>query len=72
MTEQEFLSELETILNVEELLTFETKLAELEEWDSLAALMFQSTVLKRTKIALKPDALKGAETVADLYAFLPK
>ena len=48
----------------------DTKLAELEEWDSLAALMFQLTVLKRTKIALKPDALKGAETVADLYEFI--
>lgn len=72
MSEQEFLAELEEILNVEEPLTMETKLDELDEWDSLAALMFQSFAFKYMKKTLQPAALKDAQTVKDLYAFFDK
>ena len=72
MDEKEFLSEIEELLNVEEPLTMQTDLKELEEWDSLAALMFQSLVLKKTKTALKPAALKTVTTIGDLYTFLKK
>lgn len=72
MDEKTFLEELEEILNVEEPLTLETRLDDLEEWDSLASLMFQSFVFKRVKVIMKPTDLKNAQTVADLYAFLPK
>lgn len=72
MSEQEFLAELEEILNVEEPLTMETKLDELDEWDSLASLMFQSFVFKKVKVILKPTSLKDEQTVKDLYAFFDK
>lgn len=70
MNEQEFLSELDEILNTEENLTMDTELDTLEEWDSLSALMFQSLVFNRTKTALKPTDLKNAKTVRDLYSFV--
>lgn len=70
MDEKTFLAEMETLLNLEEPLTMETTLTDLEEWDSLAALMFQSFVLKKTKKPLKPAALKTVATVSDLYSFV--
>ena len=69
MNEKDFLSELDEILNTEDELNMDTKLDELEEWDSLSALMFQSFVFKRTKIAPKPTDLKKARTIRDLYSF---
>lgn len=70
MSEKEFLAAVEEILNTEENLTMDTVLDDLEEWDSLSALMFQSFVLGKTKVALKPTELKKAQTVRDLYAFI--
>ena len=48
MNEKNFIEKLEEILNVEESLTMETNLDDLEEWESLTALMFQSFVYKAT------------------------
>lgn len=70
MSEKEFLAAVEEILNTEENLTMDTVLDDLEEWDSLSALMFQSFVLGKTKVALKVAELKKAQTVRDLYAFI--
>lgn len=70
MNEQEFLAAVEEILNAEENLTMDTELDALEEWDSLSALMFQSFVFQKTKVALKPTELKKAKTVRDLYSFV--
>ncbi len=70
MNEQDFLEKLEEILNVEEPLTLETDLKNLEEWDSLTALMFQSFVFKTTCTVPVPSDIKKAETVLDLYNFV--
>ena len=70
MDEKTFLEKLEEIMNVEEDLTMDTKLAGLEEWDSLVALMFQSFVFKTTGKAPRPSAIAVAETVRDLYTFV--
>lgn len=70
MNEQDFLEKLEEILNVEEPLTLETDLKNLEEWDSLTALMFQSFVFKTTGAVPDPNDIKKAETVSDLYNFV--
>lgn len=70
MNEKEFLSQLDEILNSEGEITMDSKLDEIEEWDSLSALMFQSFVFKQTKEAPKPSELKAAKTIADLYEFV--
>lgn len=70
MNEQDFLEKLEEILNVEEPLTLEINLKDLEEWDSLTALMFQCFVYKKTGTAPDPDDIRKAETILDLYEFV--
>ena len=68
--EEDFLSAVSELLNVEDDVTMDTELDGLEEWDSLSALMFQSYVFKRTNKAPKPTDLKAAKTVRDLYEFV--
>lgn len=70
MTEKNFLEKLEEILNVEESLTMETNLDDLEEWESLTALMFQSFVYKTTNKAPEPAKIADAKIVKDLYEFV--
>ena len=69
MDEKDFLEKMDEILNVEESVTMETVLKDLEEWDSLTALMFQNFVFKTTKKAPAPADIKKAESIKDLYAF---
>ena len=70
MNEKDFLEKIEEILNVEESVTMETELKDLEEWDSLVALMFQSFVYKTTKKAPAPEDVGNAKTIQDLYDFV--
>ena len=70
MNEKNFIEDLEEILNVEESLTMETNLDDLEEWESLTALMFQSFVYKATGKAPEPADIAKAKTVKDLYEFV--
>ncbi|MBR5914409.1 MAG: hypothetical protein IKZ58_08610 [Selenomonadaceae bacterium] len=70
MNEKEFLEEIEEILNVEESVTMETELDNLEEWDSLVALMFQSFVFKKTGKAPNPADVGQAKNIKDLYEFV--
>ena len=70
MNEKDFLEKIDEILNVEESVTMETELANLEEWDSLIALMFQSFVYKTKGNAPDPADIAVAKTVKDLYEFV--
>jgi acyl carrier protein len=70
MDEKTFLEQMDELLNVEESLTMETELKNVEEWDSLTALMFQSFVYKATGKAPNPVDIRKAETVSDLYDFM--
>ena len=70
MNEKEFLDKMDEMLNVEESVALETDLKTLEEWDSLAALMFQSFVFKATGKAPNPADIAKAATVNDLYEFV--
>jgi len=70
MTEEVFLAKMTDILEVEEPVTMETVLPELEEWDSLAhvsVISFAKAVLGK-KVTV-PE-LKTVNTVADLYNIL--
>jgi len=67
MDKQEFMSRLADILDCEEEFGMETELGELEEWDSLGILTFLAEMTDSNGNSLKADAVKAAETVADLY-----
>lgn len=47
--------------------TAETKFRELEEWSSLNALAVLNMIGKRYTIILKPDEMKAANTIQELY-----
>ncbi|MBQ7705044.1 MAG: hypothetical protein IJT73_06440 [Selenomonadaceae bacterium] len=70
MTEKEFLKMLADLIDTEKILTLETKLAEIEEWDSLSFISFLSHCNSKLGKNLTPDELKTAETVADLFKFV--
>ena len=68
MTEKEFLDMMDEILDAEESAKMDTVLDEIEEWDSLSAVMFQSEIFKRTKKPVAPTDVRKATTIGDLYA----
>ncbi len=70
MEANEFLEKMVDILDTEEELTMETELSSLEEWDSLGILTFLAGMEPHAKVSIKVDAVKKAETIADLYALL--
>lgn len=70
MSEKDFLEKVTDILEVEEPVTMETDLTELEEWDSLAYVsvisMANAVLGKKVTVA----ELKTVKTVADLYGLI--
>lgn len=64
---EKFLENLAEILETETILTPDTKLDELIEWDSLGLVSFAAMVDAEYGKALVFDDLKSAETVHDLY-----
>lgn len=70
MQQEEFLNDMMDILDLEEPPTLETVLADMEEWDSLAYLMFQSQALNKWHKKIQPTEIKAAQTVQDLYVLV--
>ena len=70
MTEKEFLDMMDEILDMEEPVKPEAVLDEIEEWDSLSAMMFQSEIFKHTKKPVAPSDVRKAKTIGDLYALV--
>ena len=75
MQETDFLKMLEDILDIDDFklcndLTMSTRLTDLEEWDSLSMLMFQSKALQYKGEKIDPLKIKAAEEVHDLFDLL--
>lgn len=66
MNKQEFISGLQEELELEIQLTEETDLKQLEEWDSMAAMILIGYVSNNLDITLNADDLKGITTVFSL------
>lgn len=49
------------------LFTPETKFRDLDEWNSLAALLIMAMINEEYNILLKGDEMRGAETIEELY-----
>jgi len=66
MTKEEFMIQMQDVLQTEETLTAETMLVDLEEWDSLSIMATMAFVDKNFGIKLKMSDFKEIETMSDL------
>ena len=67
MEKEQFLNEMMEILDTDETLTLETKLNSLEEWDSIAYVAFLAGMSDYTDKKIRPQQVREAVTVGDLY-----
>ena len=67
MQTEEFIKKLTEIIDTEEKLTLETKLTDIEDWDSLSLVGFLSFCNSKLKLSVTPEEVKAAKTVADLF-----
>lgn len=67
MKENEFLSEMQDILDTEKTLTMETGLGDCEAWDSIAYVTFLADMSDYTEKKISPQEVRTAVTVGDLY-----
>ena len=70
MNEHEFLGKMEDILDTDVDISLDSKLADFEDWDSIAFVSFLSLAVTVTKRRIAPDEVKSAVTVGDLYKLL--
>lgn len=68
--EAEFLVFLRRQFDMGDELSLDTRLAELEQWDSLAMVMFVANVDAEYNAAVDGNAVAQAETVRDLYGLV--
>ena len=67
MNVEDFIKNLTEIIDTEEKLTLETKLSDVEDWDSLSLVGFLSFCNSKLKLSVTPEEVKVAQTVADLF-----
>ena len=67
MTKEEFLNDMTEILDQENTVSMDAGLTDIEEWDSLGYLMFQSKMLERGSRKINSSEVKQAKTIANLY-----
>ena len=68
MTRDEFLSEMQDVLQTDDTLTAETVLDDLAEWDSLAMMATMAFLDKNFGVKVGLKDFKGMNTMADLMA----
>ena len=67
MSSEEFLTKFKSILDTDEELTLETKLEDLQDWDSFTLTDFLAFCDEHTSRRIETDELKDAKTINDLY-----
>ena len=67
MSKEEFKEKILDVLNREEDLEMDTKLSDVEEWDSLAYVAFLAMAAEYTDKTIRASEVRGAQTVGDLY-----
>ena len=70
--EQEFLDKLTDLMDTEQEITMETKLKEIEEWDSLSFVAFLAMANSTYQKSIKPVEVRSAQAVKDLYNLVSK
>jgi len=67
MTPEEFVKKLADVMDTEAELNLSTRLADVEDWDSLSMVSFFSFCNSTLGIRLAPEQIKSAQTVEDLF-----
>ena len=67
MTAEEFVKKLADLMDTDAELKLSTKLADVEDWDSLSMVSFFSFCNSTLNRHLDPEQIKGALTVEDLF-----
>ena len=67
MTAEEFIKRLTELMDTETRLELSTKLADVEEWDSLSMVSFYSFCDSKLNRRLLPEQIKSAQTIEDLF-----
>ena len=70
LTVEEFKEKMLDVLNREEEVELETKLSDLEEWDSLAYVAFLAMAAEYTDKSIRASQVRNAQTMQDLYALI--
>lgn len=72
MTEEKFIEDFIDMIDAESEIAMETKLEDIEEWDSLSYVSFFANCTSKYKVMVSKDEIKNAVTVADLYKAVNK
>lgn len=67
MTAEEFIKRLTELMDTDTTLELKTKLADVEDWDSLSMVSFFSMCNSTLNRRVAPEQIKGALTVEDLF-----
>ena len=67
MTAEEFISKLVELMDTEAAINLSTRLADVEDWDSLSMVSFFSFCNTTLSRKVSPDEIKSALTVEDLF-----
>ena len=67
MDERKFIEMLEDLMDTADDLDMDTRLEDVEEWDSLSHIAFMAFCSTRGHSDIKPADIKAARTVGDLY-----
>lgn len=67
MTAEEFITKLADLMDTDAELNLSTKLADVEDWDSLSMVSFFSFCDSKLGRRLAPEQIKSAQTVEDLF-----
>ena len=66
MTREEFIAKMQDVLQTEEALSFDTVLADLDEWDSLSIMATMAFANKHFGVNLKMADFAEVETLEDI------
>ena len=67
MTAENFIAKLAELMDTETALDLSTKLADVEDWDSLSMVSFFSFCNTTLGKKISPEQIKAAQTVEDLF-----
>ena len=68
--QQQFLNEMEEILNAEEPISLDSKLEDMDEWDSIATVAFFALARTNYGKKINRQAIINAETIRDLFEMI--
>lgn len=66
----QFIEKMVDVMDIEENITADTVLTDLDEWDSLSLVSFMAMANATYGKKVAPENVKRAKTIADLYALV--